>query len=459
MKVMTETKIIVIDDDPTGSQTVHSCLLLTRWDEQTLLAALHDESPLFFVLSNTRGMDASRAAAVTREICVNLKLALEQSGAQGRHINPIVVSRSDSTLRGHYPVETDVIAEELGPFDAHFMVPAFFEAGRFTRDSTHYLMVDGEAVPVDQTEFARDSVFGFSTAYLPDYVEEKTRGRIMAAQVERFLLQDVRGDCRKRLRELSDNVCCVVDCETRDDLNHFAQQLQAVAREGKRFLFRSAASLLTALARLPQQPVKAEDMSAYVWDQRPGIVLVGSHVAKTSAQLSYLIQHTDVVPVEVDVQRLNVSDAALAANQARLADEIMARIYTAHAHGNNVVIYTSREELQFADRQQRLAFGQRLSAFLMDLVERLPESIGFLVSKGGITSNDVLSTGLQLRQSRVLGQILPGCSMVRCPSDHERYPNLPVVIFPGNVGDETALAQAYNILTAKQRQQDIQQRA
>jgi uncharacterized protein YgbK (DUF1537 family) len=320
-------------------------------------------------------------------------------------------------------------------------------------------MVDGEAVPVDQTEFARDSVFGFSTAYLPDYVEEKTRGRIMAAQVERFLLQDVRGDCRKRLRELSDNVCCVVDCETRDDLNHFAQQLQAVAREGKRFLFRSAASLLTALARLPQQPVKAEDMSAYVWDQRPGIVLVGSHVAKTSAQLSYLLQHTDVVPVEVDVQRLNVSDAALAANQARLADEIMTRIYTAHAHGNNVVIYTSREELQFPDRQQRLAFGQRLSAFLMDLVERLPESIGFLVSKGGITSNDVLSTGLQLRQSRVLGQILPGCSMVRCPSDHERYPNLPVVIFPGNVGDETALAQAYNILTAKQRQQDIQQRA
>ena len=93
---------------------------------------------------------------------------------QGRAINPIVVSRSDSTLRGHYPVETDIIAEELGPFDAHFMVPAFFEAGRFTRDSVHYLVVDGKPVPVHETEFARDSVFGFSTAFLPDYVEEKT---------------------------------------------------------------------------------------------------------------------------------------------------------------------------------------------------------------------------------------------------------------------------------------------
>jgi uncharacterized protein YgbK (DUF1537 family) len=456
---MTETKIIVIDDDPTGSQTVHSCLLLTRWDEGTLINALHDESPLFFILSNTRGMDAARATEVTREICVNLKRALEQLSRQGENINPIVVSRSDSTLRGHYPVETDVIAEELGPFDAHFMVPAFFEAGRFTRDSIHYLVVDGEAVPVDQTEFARDSVFGFSTAYLPDYVEEKTRGRIMASQVQRFLLQDVRGDCRQRLRELADNACCVVDCETQDDLNHFADQLQSIAQQGKRFLFRSAASLLTALAKLPQQPVKAEDMSAYVWDQRPGVVLVGSHVAKTTAQLSCLTEQTDVVPIAVDVQQLNVNESAYAKSKARMTDEIIRQVYTAHAHGNNVVIYTSREELQFATRQERLVFGEHLSALLMDVVKKLPESIGFLISKGGITSNDVLSTGLELRQSRVLGQILTGCSMVRCPADHGRFPHLPVVIFPGNVGDETALTKAYNILTAQQRQQGIQQSA
>jgi len=56
-------KIIVLDDDPTGSQTVHSCLLLTRWDLVTLKAALADAAPLFFILTNTRGMDAERAAA------------------------------------------------------------------------------------------------------------------------------------------------------------------------------------------------------------------------------------------------------------------------------------------------------------------------------------------------------------------------------------------------------------
>src|SRR5512136_1703665 len=116
-------KIIVLDDDPTGSQTVHSCLLLTRWDVDTLRLGLRDSSPIFFVLTNTRALTPERAAAVTREVCHNLKEAIAAEGVR----DFLVVSRSDSTLRGHYPVETDAIASELGPFDAHFLVPAFFE--------------------------------------------------------------------------------------------------------------------------------------------------------------------------------------------------------------------------------------------------------------------------------------------------------------------------------------------
>ena len=286
---MSETKIIVLDDDPTGSQTVHSCLLLTRWDKDTLRAAIIDDSPLFFVLTNTRGMAAKPAAEITREVCKNLKLALAELKQNGRDIIPILVSRSDSTLRGHYPIETDVIAEELGPFDAHFLVPAFFEGGRITRDSVHYLLVNGKETPVHETKFARDSVFGYEHSYLPDYIEEKTSGRIGAGQVERFLLSDVRGDSMPRLMQLQGNVCCVVDAENQNDLNHFAEQLRAAAARGKRFLFRSAASLLTALARLPAQPVAAQDMARYVRGGRPGAVIVGSHVKKTTLQLEQLL--------------------------------------------------------------------------------------------------------------------------------------------------------------------------
>lgn len=433
---MTDTKIIVLDDDPTGSQTVHSCLLLTRWDVDTLKQGLLDEAPLFFVLTNTRGMSATQAANLTREVCVNLRAALEQLENSGVAINPLLVSRSDSTLRGHYPVETDVIAEELGPFDAHFIVPAFFEGGRKTIDSTHYLMIDDKPVPVHETEFARDSVFSYSHSYLPDYVEEKTGGRIKASQVERFNLQDVRGDSLSRLQALKHNHCCVVDGETQDDLDHFCSQLMQAAQQGKRFLFRSAASLLTALAQLPPQPVAAEKMREYVRDGRAGAVIVGSHVKKTTQQLSPLLQADGIQGIEIDVEKISTQ-------RDQLLNRITANIEDCHLNNVTPVIYTSRTEIQFDDQQSRLAFGEQVSAFLMDVVRSLPETTGFLISKGGITSNDVLSDGLALRTSRVVGQILAGCSVVRCPQDHPRYPNMPVVIFPGNVGDEQALVTVY----------------
>lgn len=441
---MAETKIIVLDDDPTGSQTVHSCLLLTRWDVETLKQGLQDDAPLFFILTNTRGMDARAAASITRDVCVNLKQALAEIATAGHTINPLVVSRSDSTLRGHYPVETDVIAEELGPFDAHFMVPAFFEGGRFTKDSIHYLMVNDKPVPVHETEFARDSVFGYSHSFLPDYVEEKTQGRIKAKDVARFQLNDVRGDSLARLMALTDNQCCVVDCETQDDLNHFCSQLMEAAELGKRFLFRSAASLLTALAKLPPQPIIAEHMSNYVRDAKPGAVIVGSHVKKTTEQLEQLLKMEKIIPIEVDVSRLT-SGPTSGLEQAResMLEEVVAQTQQAHDAGKTPAIFTSRIELSFADQATRLAFGESVSAFLMDVVRRLPETLGFLISKGGITSNDVLSSGLALQTSRVMGQILPGCSVVRCPSDHPRFPDMPVVIFPGNVGDENGVATAY----------------
>src|SRR3569623_525273 len=179
--------------------------MLTRWDVDTLRIALCDDAPLVFILTITRGMDALRAGAVTREVCRNLKTALRLLKQEGMEIRPVIVSRTDSPLRGFYSVVTDVIAVELGPFDAHFLVPAFFEGGLSTRGSVHYLVVDGKPVPTHETEFARDSVFGYSTSYLPAYVEEKPRGRLTAAQVDRFLLDDVRGDVLPLQRALSGN--------------------------------------------------------------------------------------------------------------------------------------------------------------------------------------------------------------------------------------------------------------
>ncbi|NEU73042.1 four-carbon acid sugar kinase family protein [Hassallia byssoidea VB512170] len=432
-------KIIVLDDDPTGSQTVHSCLLLMRWDVDTLRTGLQDDSPIFFVLTNTRSLPPESAASVTKEVCHNLKLALK-----AEEINDfLIVSRSDSTLRGHYPIETDVIAAELGPFDAHFLVPAFFEAGRITRDSIHYLIIDSVPTPVHETEFARDSVFGYHYSYLPKYVEEKTQGRIKADAVERFLLADIRAGSLEKLMKLTGNQCAVVDGETQADLNRFAEDVLSAASLGKRFLFRSAASILTALAALPTQAIAAENMADYVRGGKPGAVIVGSHVKKTTQQLEKLLQADGTVGIEVNVQRLLDES-----NQsATLLTEILESTQAAHNAGKTPVVYTSRQELSFKDVKTRLDFGEKVSGLLMDIVRGLPSDIGFLISKGGITSNDVLSNGLALTTARLLGQILAGCSMVITPSDHPQFPNLPVVLFPGNVGDADALATVYQRLT------------
>ncbi|MFH1819478.1 MAG: four-carbon acid sugar kinase family protein [Pseudomonadota bacterium] len=433
-------KIVVLDDDPTGSQTVHSCLLLTRWDVATLKTALADAAPLFFILTNTRGMDAERAAAVTREVCENLRFALADFPG------PVLfVSRSDSTLRGHYPVETDVMNAVLGPFDATLLTPAFFEGGRVTRDSTHYLMVDGKPVPTHETEFARDSVFGYRTAYLPDYVAEKTNGRVASDSVRRLTLADLRtGQADAWLAALHDNQVGVIDGETADDYRLFADAALKAAAGGKRWLFRSAASLLTALAKLPPQPVAAEAFATLVRDRQPGAVVVGSHVAKTTAQLTALLKERGVVGLPLDVARLPGARAAV-------VDELIAGIAHAHARGLTPVVFTSRSERQFANIAERLTFGESVSGTLMDVVKRLPDTLGFLISKGGITSNDVLSTGLALTASRVLGQILPGVTVVQTPPDH-RLPRLPVVIFPGNVGGDGALAEAYRRLAPSHAQ-------
>ncbi|MBW4613880.1 MAG: four-carbon acid sugar kinase family protein [Desmonostoc vinosum HA7617-LM4] len=433
-------KIIVLDDDPTGSQTVHSCLLLMQWDVDTLCTGLRDDSPIFFVLTNTRSLPPESAASVTREVCQNLKIALNTTEIT----DFLVVSRSDSTLRGHYPIETDAIATELGPFDAHFLVPAFFEGGRITRDSVHYLIIDGTPTPVHETEFARDSVFGYHHSYLPKYVEEKTQGKIPAQAVTRFLLADIQAGSLERLLKLSSNQCAVVDGETQADLNRFAVDVLAAASQGKRFLFRSAASILTALVALPPQPIAAENMAQYVKQGKPGAVIVGSHVKKTTQQLAALLQVEGTVGIEVNVEQLLGDDV----NQsATLLTNIQESIQVVHEAGKTPVIFTSRQELTFQDVKTRLEFGTKVSSLLMDIVRGLPSGIGFLITKGGITSNDVLSTGLALTSARLLGQILAGCSMVLTPPDHPQFPNLPVVLFPGNVGDADALGTIYCRLT------------
>lgn len=456
-----DLKIVVIDDDPTGSQTVHGCPLLLRWDAETLAAGLAHPSPLLFLLANTRALAPAAAAERVREICRALRPALEEAVACGRIAGWLVVSRGDSTLRGHFPLEVDVINEELGPFDATLLVPAFLEGGRTTVDGVHRL----HGQPVHESPFAQDGLFAYTTSHLPDWVEEKSGGRIPAAAVDRIGWRelDVGGvPLLRHLARLDGNGCVAVDGASAPQLATLAAAVRTLVASGdatrdarpRRFLFQSAASLIQALAGLPPQPLAAAALAALHRRRGerplPGLVLVGSHVPLADRQLEHLLAEPGCVGVELEVAKVQrllegpepvrlLASLELAWGQ-RLADVL--------AGGHTPVLFTTRGEARCRHAQERRVLGLALAGVMARLAAAVAPDLGYLISKGGITTHTLLADGLALEQVELQGQLLPGLSLVLAAPDTDQEP-LPVLTFPGNLGDDGTLREAWRWMEAQ----------
>ena len=446
-------KVVVIDDDPTGSQTGHSCPLLLEWDKETLRRGLRHPSPLLFLLADTRALTPEAAAARNRDIVRHLDEALAAEGL-GRG-DVLLVSRGDSTLRGHGVLEPATLQEAFGPFDATFHIPAFLEGGRTTRNGVHLL--NGE--PVHTTAFAKDRIFGFSTSDLAAWLEEKSGGLIRSAEVQRIDVRklDAAGGAGlpgliDRLRSLKGNVQVVVDAERQEQLTALAAVVRALQTE-KRFLFRSAASMVKALADPGPQPLDAAGLAGLrrrASDDRalPGLVMVGSHVALADQQLERLLVEPGCRGVELPVPRIAcvlegpTPDLLL----ADLEREWLQQLREMLAGDATPVLFTSRGELHCASEQE----GRRLSCALAELMGRLAAALapdlGYLISKGGITTQTLLSTGLGLEAVQLEGQLLPGLSLVR-PSAG-RFNGLPILTFPGNLGTADTLLEAWKRMQA-----------
>ncbi len=431
-------KVVVLDDDPTGTQTVHGIPVLTEWTVPQLAAELVEPGPCFYVLTNSRAFPAVRAAAISREIGANLLCAGRQSG-RAFH----VVSRSDSTLRGHYPAETDALADALGGgFDALFIIPAFFEGGRSTIDDVHYVAEADRLVPVGETEFAGDATFGFRSSNLRAWVEEKTAGRVPARDVVSISLADLRGDAgllAAKLAALSGAVVVVVNASAPGDLQALAKALATAHAAGKRFLFRTAASFVAAFAGIAPRPLLRPEEIA---PRGPGggLIVAGSHVGKTSLQLEELFRTTAIPGVELSVENLLNPDerSAEVARAARGVEALLAR-------GSDVALYTSRRLATGRSADENLAIGEIVSRSLVEIVATLRTRPRWLIGKGGITSSDVATGALGVRRALILGQAQPGVPVWQLGPE-TRWPGLAYVVFPGNVGGPDALGQLVTAL-------------
>jgi len=455
-------KIVVLDDDPTGSQTVHSCPLLLQWDRATLLEGLAHPSPLVFVLANTRALAPEAAAARVQEIAMALKGAMAELEAIDHWL---IVSRGDSTLRGHFPGEVDGLEAELGPFDATFLIPAFLQGGRTTVSGVHLL--HGE--PVHTSAFGRDGLFGYGTSYLPDWVAEKTAGRISAGQVELVALEELDGafeagveqsgfqDLLQRLAGLEGNRCVAVDAERPQQLGALAAAVRELTAPSaaepwgrpRRFLSQSAASWIEALAQLPPQPLAPAGLAQLrrldgSGAPLPGLVLVGSHVPLADVQLEVLLAEPGCGGVEIPVAKLaRVLEGPVAKEMlASLEQAWLAQLQGVLAAGQTPVLFTSRGELACPSAAARRRLGLELAALMARLAAALAPQLGYLISKGGITTHTLLADGLGLARVELQGQLLPGLSLVLTPSDGG-VPGLPVLTFPGNLGDPETLRAAW----------------
>ena len=439
-------RLLILDDDPTGSQCVAGIDVAFDEDPAIPVQVLAEPESACFVLTNTRALDEAAATAMNRRIVGGVL----DGGipASGLH----VVSRSDSTLRGHVIAEPVAIADELAAHgvqvDAFVLCPAMIEAGRFTEGDIHYATVDGQAVEVARTDFAQDATFGFTRSNLREFLAERSGGAIDAAGVLSISLEDIRSGGPARVREIlagaRDRAWVVVNATEYSDMEVVAAAMAELEAEGRTYVTRCAPSFVRPLTgQSGARVVDAAAITIPAGRLDHGLVVVGSHVGLTTTQLRAVQERGTLTEVEIDVPA--VLDERREQHLTELADRVRESLTR-----SDCVLYTSRDLVRTDDPAESLAIARSVSDAVVEIVQRVRTARpAWVVAKGGITSHEVAANGLGIRRARVEGQFWAGqVSLFAAEEAPEEVLGMPYVVFPGNVGGAQALADVVDTLTA-----------
>lgn len=345
------THIAVLDDDPTGTQSVHGVPVLTTWESADLRAALRHPSNAFFVLTNSRGRSRPEAAAISQTIATRLADLADELG-----IDVEAISRSDSTFCGHFPTEIDALQQGFGErgrrYDGVIICPCFLEAGRVTVNDVQWVREGDQFVPAAGPEFAADATFGYKSSNLRDWVQEKTEGRIPFEEVRSISLADIRNGGPRRVAQLLQEPAgraVIVNAASYADLEVFVLGLLEAEGAGRRFLYRTGPSFVRVRAGIEPKPVLGP-RDIYPDGDRPGsgLVVVGSHAALSTRQLEAAMALGGLYPVELSVPRL--LGAGRDDEIDRTVEEVAERL-----PDSGVVLYTSRDLVRTDDPDESLA--------------------------------------------------------------------------------------------------------
>lgn len=438
-------KIIALDDDPTGVQCVHDVSVYTDWSENSIHQGFQENQKLFFLLTNSRAFSKEKTTRVHQEIAE--RICQESKKEQ---MPFLLLSRGDSTLRGHYPLETDILRNEIEKemgyrIDAEILCPYFSEGGRFTINDIHYVQDHEKLTPCGQTEFAKDETFGYASSDLKDYIEEKTEGSYREEDVISIPLSLLREQNYEEIESILRNAMVharmIVNACDDHDVMVFITAMYHVMAEGKHFLARCAAPFVRVAAGISSKPL-LEGKDFHLADGRGGLIMVGSHTAKTTKQMEELKALDHIVFLEMNCETVlddERKDEYIRSLAEKASDEIK--------KGITVCIYTSRIVIHRDSdtKEEALARSVRISDALQSIVRKLSVSPAWVIAKGGITSSDIGVKALGVRRALVLGQIEPGVPVWKTDST-SLFPSIPYIIFPGNVGTEQTLKAAVSKL-------------
>lgn len=430
-------KIIVLDDDPTGVQTVNGIHVYTDWSEESIAAGFAEEQDMFFILTNSRAFSAQYTKEVHQTIAERV---MAESKKTGREF--MIISRSDSTLRGHYPLETETLCKTLEQesgktIDGEVLMPFFKEGGRFTIGDVHYVQEGDYLVPAGETEFAKDKTFSYTKSNLAEYVEEKTKGAFKAAAVTCISLDDLRAVAVDKIVEqlmaVKDFNKVIVNAVDYVDVKVFAIAMIRAMKAGKTFMFRTAAAWTKVIGGVPDKALLTKEELVVPGNTNGGLIIIGSHVKKTTDQLAKLKELKDVKFIEFN-HMLVLEPEKLEAELRRVVGDVEQAI----ENGQTVAVYTGRKRFDAGSEEESLRVSVKISEAITSIVSRLSIQPAFLIAKGGITSSDVGTKGLSVKRALVLGQVAPGIPVWKIGAE-SKFPGMSYIIFPGNVGAVTTL--------------------
>lgn len=434
-------KLVVLDDDPTGVQTVHDVSVYTDWEEESIRNGFEEKEAMFFILTNSRSFSVEETTKVHQDIAARVAKVARELGQDF-----MIISRGDSTLRGHYPLETQLLADGLTKnegvvIDGEIICPFFPEGGRYTMDNIHYVKEQENLVPAGMTEFAKDKTFGYKSSDLTEYVEEKTEGKYhkedcITISLDELNVLDVQG-IKEKLMSAQNMAKIIVNAVSYADLKVFCAALVLAMKEGKHYMARTAAAFTKVMGRISDQPLLGREQLEGD-TKNGGIVLIGSHVKKTTDQLNCLKELNG----QADFMEFQVNTVF---EENGLEKEVERTVKAAEEKilsGRTVVIYTSRQLLapENMTPEEKLHISVKISNAVTSIIGKLSVKPKFIIAKGGITSSDVGTKALRVKKARVMGQVKKGIP-VWMTGEESKFPGMPYIIFPGNVGEVSTLKE------------------